>query len=172
MTAICAVEHAGGAVLACDSFVGDESYRDLTDSPKWTRRGGIIIACAGNVRASHIAEHARFRRQRANESDFDYLTSAVAESIRDAHDDRDVSDENFQAVILFRSKVYCMLDEYAVLRSLHGYAAIGAGADVLLGSLASTDGQKPRARAEIALNAAARHSNHVSAPFHFTEVKR
>jgi hypothetical protein len=113
-----------------------------------------------------------WRARRRREDDFAYLAEAVVESIRRVHKAADVASDTggFSALVVYRGRVYVCCDGYGLVRSVHGYAAIGAGGLVASGSLASTDALPPGARIQRALDAAARHCNHVAPPFHVTHV--
>lgn len=63
-----------------------------------------------------------------------------------------------------QGRLFNIYDDLQVGESLHGYAAVGCGEDLALGSLHSTKGA-PAKRVEQALEAAATHSAGVAAPF-------
>lgn len=179
MTAVCGIEHPEGVWLGTDSFIGNESIRDVTDRPKWFYRGRyLLVAYAGALRGAQVASLAPpTRRQRLNEADQDYLVRAVVESIRQAHKSYEVqkpADDGTDYLIGYNGCLYMMQDDYSILRSKHGYAAIGVGQDMALGALAALQGEplEPKVMIERALRAAARHCPQVGPPFHVVNVPR
>lgn len=169
MTLILGVEHAGGVWVGGDSFVGTDATRDAVDRPKFWTRGSLLIGFAGSIRGSQAAQRiATYARQRAGEDDLAYLVRAVAEPIRRAHAAVETCREGgFAALIALKGRVYSLQPDYAILRSRHGYGAVGSGEDGALTALAVTAGHvmSPRPRVLAVLEAVARHHNHVSAPF-------
>ncbi len=179
MTAIAAVECAGGVWIGSDSFCGNDSFRDLYDRPKWTVHAGgtIVVATSGNVRPGQIAEAVKVGGPpRPGEGDIAYVVRTIVEPIRRAHIKAGViandgrGDEghtpHMNAVIVVRGRVWMMDEEYGVWRSARGMGAAGAGAEFAQVSLASTTNLDPRQRVEAALTAAADHNNLVCGPFH------
>jgi hypothetical protein len=179
MTAIVAVETRGGAWIGCDSFCGDDRFRDLYDRPKWSvhANGTIVIATSGNVRPGQIAESTKVGgARRSRETDVAYVIRTIVEPVRKAHIDAGViandgrGDEghmpHMNAVIVALGKVWMMDEEYGVWRSLRRVAAAGAGAEHAQLSLASNTKMNAKARVEAALHAAADHNNLVCGPFY------
>lgn len=180
MTVVVAVEHAGGVVLGCDSFLGSTSTNVTVDRPKWWANGSVIVAYAGSLRGAQVAEHwlAPFRRAKRGETDESYLVTCVSASIRAAHEEvggdpeKLVSENGSVYLVAYRGRAYLLQGDYSVAHAAHGYLAIGAGEDVALGAMAATDGQPARDRVQRALEASARHCPMVRAPFRVTEQKR
>jgi hypothetical protein len=173
VTVACALEHPDGVWLGADSFVGDDDWRDLQDRPKFARKGAVWLACSGDGRACDLAlAMPPWRARRRREEDLAYLAEAVVEPIRRVHKAADVAADagSFSALLVYRGRVYVCCEGYSLSRSHHGYATIGAGGIVASGSLASTDALSPGARIRHALQAAARHCNHVAPPFHVIRI--
>jgi hypothetical protein len=62
-------------------------------------------------------------------------------------------------------RLYVVHSDFQIARSADGYAAVGSGDDIALGSLHGTRGRAPRWRINAALSAAAHHSSVVTPPF-------
>lgn len=169
MTCVVAVEHGGRVWMGSDSFMGSEQSRDTLDQPKMFRVGtGLLVGFAGAFRAAQLAQYGlTVRQRRSGELEMAYLVTAVAKSLQKAHRDAclpGASRADF--LIALAGKVYTLQEDYSVLRSAHGYAAIGAGCDVALGALAVLSPElSPRKRVEAALAAAAKHHPQVAPPF-------
>ncbi|MFE6305007.1 hypothetical protein [Nocardiopsis sp. NPDC057823] len=76
-------------------------------------------------------------------------------------------EETGQFLVGVRDRLFIVDSDYQIGESADGYAAVGCGADLALGSLHTTRGMdlKPRRRLKLALAAAAHHSAGVIAPF-------
>ncbi len=68
-------------------------------------------------------------------------------------------------IIGYRGRLYVMEEDYQIGMYADGYAAVGCGGQIALGCLYGTSKMKPRARVELALEAAAKFSAGVRAPF-------
>jgi ATP-dependent protease HslVU (ClpYQ) peptidase subunit len=179
MTCLVAVEHEDGVFVGADSFLGDDTSKDLVDRPKWFYRGRkLLVAYCGDLRAAQVAQYGtKPRRQRANEDDQAYIVRSVADAVRQAHKTFEVAPENedeafvFSYLVAYNGRIYTIQNDYSVVRSSHGYAATGAGADVALGALAALYGTvSPKECVLRALKAATRHCPQVAAPFHPVNV--
>ena len=173
MTILVGIETSSGAIVGTDAFSGGEGWRDIQDRPKYTQVGNFLVATAGHVRACQIAEATRLKRKRGpKEDDLQYLLKAFVTPVMEAQDDADVPVDDFCALIVFEGRVYALDEEGGLMRSAWGYSALGAGYDLALGSLASTEELSPRERVERALKAAKRHCNQCAGKSYITEVPR
>lgn len=179
MTCIVALEHAGAAWIGCDSFMGDAHQRDRVDRPKFYVRNGMAIGFAGSIRAAQLVEHGlRFRPHQVSESVQRYLVTEVARKIRivlnregAAVREQGTDSHEAEFVVCLRGEVWTIQQDYAVLRSAHGYTASGSGAPFALGALAATPKLEPHRRIMAALKAAATFSTAVCDPFHVEAVR-
>lgn len=147
----------------------------MLDRPKWFYKGSnLLIAYAGDLRAAQTAEIApRFRRRHGHEAEQAYVQGVVVEAVRHAHKAYEAAkkDADFAFLVAYNGKLYTIQEDYSVVRSHYGYAAIGAGQYLALGALAALDeALPPRERLERALKAAARHATTVCRPFHHVNV--
>lgn len=176
MTCVLGVETPNGVWLGSDSYLGsDEDWRDGLDGPKWFDWGGARFAYSGALRpAQLIARASAPRRPRGDEDDGAYLARLI-ETARRVHKAHDVvrRDMDLSWLLAYRGRLYMVMDDYALVRSAHGYAACGAGEKYALGALAATAkaGLDPATRVRRALAAAARHSNSVAEPFYVEQVR-
>lgn len=68
-------------------------------------------------------------------------------------------------IVGIRSYLYVVESDYQVGKLVEGYAAVGSGADIALGSLCSTRSLSPEQRIKMALDAAESHCASVRRPF-------
>jgi len=181
MTCIVALEDGPSVVVGCDAFIGGESDRDLIDRPKWWRIGRALVAFAGSFNVAQLAESARVRTPSRG-------TRPRAFALYLAREWRkvcaEVTREEPSLLVAIGGEAWVIQGDWSVVRSSHGYASIGCGAPVALGALAAltapaatanapaphigTDDAEARVRR--ALEASARHTAQVSAPFHVLRV--
>ncbi len=179
MTCIVALEHAGAAWIGCDSFMGTVHQKDRIDRPKFYVRNGMAIGFAGSIRAAQLVEHGlRFRPHQASESVQRYLVTEVARKIRivlnregAAVREQGTDSQDAELIVCLRGEVWTIQEDYAVLRSAHGYTSSGSGAPFALGALAATPKLEPHRRIMAALKAAATFSTAVCDPFHVEEIR-
>lgn len=178
------------AVLGCDSFLGNSGSRDQTSTPKFFEKGKrFFIAYAGGMRGAQAVEHTlSFRKIKKNEDELHYLVTVVANEVQKTFSNlginiktdgsADRSDTLF--LICLNGKVFILQNDYSVIRSLHGYAAAGAGESFALGALAALvadnvsaiySGHKtPVEIVQAALTATEKHNPFVCNPFHIVKV--
>lgn len=174
MTCIVALEHEGKIYLGSDSFLGDEASKTTIDRPKRFIKGDLVIGDAGDVRTSQLLEHAiKIRKIRKNEDIQSYLVKEVSNKLRKAVEKDGIKLEDHTAtfLIVVRGEVYCLQDDFSVVRSKNKYAAIGIGRDYALGALAALDESvPPMDRVKRALKVTAELCPQVCGPFHVIEV--
>jgi ATP-dependent protease HslVU (ClpYQ) peptidase subunit len=163
MTVVAALEEGRTVHLAGDSFAGSDVERDVVDRPKWFFTHGMTVAYAGSYAVAQMVEHSvAWRALRRGEKELSYLVE-MAGLCRRACEKVGLK-EGPSLLVALRGRVYVVQEDWSVIRSAHGYAAIGSGAPYALGSLASTEGD-PSNRLTSALEAAERHCTLVGRPF-------
>ena len=70
----------------------------------------------------------------------------------------------------YKSRLFTVYGDFQVAESLDKYDAIGAGSELALGSLYSTEGRDPKERIKRALEAAEKFNAAVRRPFHIIEL--
>lgn len=182
MTCVVGIEGKDGEVwLGSDSFMGTDNLRDLTDKPKWFTKGAMTFGWAGDVRAAQVVEHVvLFRGRRRSEDPYRYLVGVVAKAIhiglREAGANlrsQGVSDGTETSfLVVLAGRLYTLQGDYSMIRSRHGCAAIGMGADVALGALSALKKRvPPKECLEEALRCSALWCAQVSPPFYTSVFK-
>jgi ATP-dependent protease HslVU (ClpYQ) peptidase subunit len=169
MTIVAALEHDDAVWIACDSIVSSGDTVDALGSPKWRRRGDVIVAWCGDVSTAQAIETAH-RRQRAPGVDVLAYVYRVAAQTRRTIRARRVAYSEVSLLVAVAGRVWSVDGNGAVMRSEWGYAAIGSGAELALGSLASTSGD-PSARVVAAVRAACRHSSSCAEPVRVESIR-
>lgn len=182
MTCIVALEKDGIAYLGSDSFLGGAYIRDQIDRPKFFKKGErFYIAFAGGLRGAQIVEHElTFRKMRKNEDEEAYLVTEVSKKLKEQFvksganikDDGNIDTHDSQFIVCISGKVFIIQEDYSIIRSRHGFTAIGAGQEFALGAMAVLQKQnlEPKKAINYALEVAANLSPQVCGPFHIIEV--
>jgi hypothetical protein len=163
----------GDSALVTDS--GDRTI----GGPKVFHRDGLLFGSSGEGRIAQMLQYvfdlpAVGRGQDAEQ----YLVrdlgvqlhAFLKDEAQDLLPDLDDEDELWQLLIGVGGRLFRVCSHLSVSESANGYEAIGSGGALAMGSLASTDGQAPRQRVELALRAAERHSGFVAPPFTILEL--
>lgn len=184
MTCIVGMEIPGAVHLGGDSALVDAdtgALRVIAD-PKVFTKNEMIIGCSDNVRIMQLIGHV-FQRPVAKPGcdELEYMVGPFVNALRKMLKANDVLDasSNMSAQLLvgFRTRLYCVENDFQAYRIANGYAAVGAGSDIALGSLYSTQetnpqlGPRPLYRIIQALKAAACFNAWVREPFHTVSLR-
>lgn len=169
MTIIVAIEHGAEVHIGCDSAITTADRVDALHGPKWWTRGEVLVAYAGDLRAVAVAREAH-ARQRHPREDVEAYVDRLARRTRAALRKARIAPAELELLVVLRGRAYVVTDGVKT-RSAYGYAAIGSGSDLALGSLASTEYSPPEDRVRLALEATARHSSSCAEPFHSDVVR-
>lgn len=178
MTCIAAVVGGNGVVyMGGDSAgVSDDSVYSLgigTESKIWESEG-ILFGASGSFRVAQVVRrHMHIPQFNPAADPLEYLTGSFVSSMREALRENGAlrikeedSTEEFDGSILlgFCGHVFAVFSDFGVEELVHGYGAVGCGAPIALGSLATSEGASPKKRIKTALLAAERHSAGVRGP--------
>lgn len=172
MTLVVGIEDKRNVVLASDSFFGDDSCRDAMDTPKWFKVGQIWVGYAGTIGVARVAEHLYKPPPPAPKEPASAYLFRVVQGIYEAARVANLKPEDCQLLLAYKGRVYSVADGGAPVRSLHGYAAVGAGEMQALAALAATESSTASAvdRAKLIVNSVARHNGQVATPVHVMRV--
>lgn len=127
MTALLGIEHPRGVVVGTDSRITGAGEHWDEDAPKWVEIGSALVALAGGVRLSLLAEAiGAVRAPRRTERPQAYLSLVVADAIRVAVEAVDGA-HDCEGVIAYRGCAYYLAGDYAVIRPAGGIVAAGGG---------------------------------------------
>ena len=185
MTCIVGLEHKNKVYLGSDSAaVGGWTISTIDESKLFTVKSksgktSFMIGYTTSFRFADIMKYHPWLDQdrEGNETDKSYLVRVVVHYLRHALKDAAYakSESNREsggtALIAFNNKLYTLQDEYSIIRYKEGYAAVGCGDQLALGSLASTHDKAPKVRVKMAIEAAIKHNMGVQGPIHVVEVK-
>lgn len=181
MTCIVGIEHEGEVHIGGDSAgVGGLSITARADTKVFDRqqflfgfttsfRMGQLIRYKLALPAGQRLPH-RGPRGECHELD-EYMATTFIEALRACLSDggwlskKEDRESGGTFLVGVRGTLYAVYDDFQISRSRDGYAAVGCGDELALGSLHTSVGLKPRERVLAALTAAAHHSAGVCEPF-------
>lgn len=174
MTCIVGIEHDGKVYLGGDSIaIQDYQACAITDSKVFVV-GELAFGFAGSFRVGQLIRYGFKAPVHAKgKSDMEYLVLDVIDAIRVLLKDKgSIKKENeeeetrTQFLVGYRGHLYYIDSDFHVGRIKDGYCALGAGMDIALGSLFSTEKlTDPKERINTALSAAVKWSAAVRPPF-------
>lgn len=181
MTCIVGLECASGVYLAGDSALTDSDTGSISvmRDPKVSRRAHVVVGSSSNMRILQLVNHAFIPPvQGEGVDDVQYMVTDFVRALRsllkkdgclkedDSHD--------AQHLVGHRGSLYLIDSDFQAHRIACGWAAIGSGADVALGSLHTTSRLRmaPRDRLLAALRASEAHNAHVRRPFHTVRLEK
>lgn len=185
MTCCVGLEHDGVVSLGGDSAAVAGLDIDVIAGEKVFSVGSFVFGISGSFRIGQVLQYAFTPpEQKPSQDDAEYLVTDWVDALRDTFRDKgclstwDTDDDPFKGqehidsafLVGYRGRLYTVAADLQVLRSRVGYASVGCGAPYALGALyANVDGL-PQERLVRALEAAAKFSAGVRAPFAFVEI--
>ena len=172
MTALLGIEHPRGVVVGTDSRITGAGEHWNEDAPKWVQIGSALVALAGGVRLSLLAEAiGAVRAPRRTERPQAYLSLVVADAIRVAVEAVDGA-HDCEGVIAYRGCAYYLAGDYAVIRPAGGIVAAGGGGVAARAAALALADVEPVERVKRALAIAAQVCPGVGEPMHVRDVRR
>lgn len=165
--------------IGADSAGTQENGRlTLRSDPKAFMIGPLLI---GGTTSFRMLQLLRFHLvvpeyiPSRDDDPYRFMVTKVVDAVRDCLKTggfaarRDEQEEGGSFLVGFAGHLYCIEDDYQVREAAEGYDAIGAGAELALGSLHTTSSLQncftPAERVSLALQAAQAHSAFVREPF-------
>lgn len=172
MTCIVGISHQGSVTIGGDS-AGVSGYSiTVRDDTKVFRNGPYLMGFTSSFRMGQLLHHAFAPPPPTNERTLDrFMVTAFVDSVRECLRDggflttKNEAIEGGTFLVGVRGSLFVIESDFQVGRNTDGYAAIGCGQDIALGSLHTSAALPPKKRVKLALQAAAHHSAGVAAPF-------
>ena len=182
MTCIVALKHRGAVHMGADSAgVGGYSLMVRQD-PKIYRNGPVLFGFTSSFRMGQLLGHAFRMPLRSPELSLDkFMVTDFIDAIRKCLKDGGYAKKDNEVesagrfLVAYASEIFMVDSDYQVGRPTAPFDSVGCGADLALGSLATTEriarSLHPQARLTLALQAAEDMSAGVRAPFRFEVLK-
>jgi ATP-dependent protease HslVU (ClpYQ) peptidase subunit len=172
MTCIAGLVHDGKVYMGGDSAaVAGYSVHTRTE-PKVFRNGGLLFGFTTSFRMGQLLRYELAVPERHDRHDgLTYMVRQVVPAVKACFRAGGFEWKRYDAdyggcfLVGHGGTLYLVDDDYHVGVPRCGYAAVGCGWDLALGSLYSTGDREPRARVLTALKAAEEFSAGVRGPF-------
>lgn len=173
MTCIVGIQHPEGVTIAADSAGSDGWTISSRADTKVFRNHGYLFGFCGSFRMGQLL-HYSFIPPRPPARDVErFMTTVFVDAVRECLTEggyartKNGVETGGTFLVGVNGHLFCVEDDYQVGRERHGFAAIGSGDEVALGSLHTTRTYtlSPRSRALAALKAAEELTTFVRGPF-------
>lgn len=180
MTCIVGVEKGNTVWLGGDSAGTNGALgRTIIKDPKVFVKGDVAFGVCGLPKVMDAIRHAiELPVQDKGDTDRAFLVSTLVPALRDGLKKLDCCQKEgeetvFEGAVLigYRGKVYNMQGNFQLIHSADGYASVGSGSTLALGSLDATKGQNPKKRVLAALRASTKNAG-CAPPFVVVTVKK
>ncbi|MBM0201808.1 hypothetical protein JNW90_00895 [Micromonospora sp. STR1s_5] len=171
MTAIVGLVHQGAVHIGGDSAgVGPGWSSSIRADEKVFRNGPYLMGFTSSFRMGQLLRYALDAPKPGRDVERHMATvfvDAVRDTLRQGGWITQESGRDLGGVFLVgvAGRLFTIHGDFQVAEPADGYAAVGCGQDIALGSLYTTAGQNPRRRIRTALEAAAHFSAGVRGPF-------
>jgi ATP-dependent protease HslVU (ClpYQ) peptidase subunit len=172
MTCIVGLVHGGKVYMGGDSAgVGEYDLTVRVDKKVFTN-GPFLMGFTSSFRMGQLLAYRLVPPEMKEGQDImEFMVNDFIDAVRDCLNragfatikDNEESGGNF--LVGFKGRLFNIAGDYQVGESASKFDACGCGEDLALGSLYSTKGKQPKARVELALEAAEAMSAGVRGPF-------
>lgn len=178
MTCIAAFIEDGVVWMGGDSAgVGGYSLTVRADE-KVFRNGSMLFGFTSSFRMGQLLRYALAIPDHDPRIDIEkYMVTTFVNAVREclkgngfAKKQNEV-EEGGTFLVGYKSRLFCIQNDYQVAIPVDGFDAVGCGHDVAKGALYATPELKGAARIELALLAAERYSAGVRGPFHIQSLE-
>ncbi len=184
MTCIVGIEHKGSVWLGGDSAATDGGLnRTIIKDPKVFQKGEIGFGVCGSPKVMDALAHGIEYPVQEGGEDRAFLVGTLVPAIREGLVKLDAAGKDNspfgggadivfhgEVLLAYRGVLYRLQGNFQLIKGSEGYASVGSGAKLALGSLHGSKGN-PKSRILAALKAATDGNAGVAPPFVVIEVK-
>lgn len=182
MTCIVGLVDNGRIIMGGDSATTQGWVSTITAKPKVFKRGDMLIGGTGTIRLLQLVQYSFKIPEVPDGIDIhEYFVTHFCNALREClksgglSETHDSNRERYsgELIVGYRESLITIDSAYGVMFSQDTYQSIGCGEEFALGSLATSDefNLTPQKRVRLALEAAAKYSTGVSAPFHIETME-
>ncbi len=176
MTAIAAVVHEDKIYVGCDSAaVYEDRGLIISNNHKVFINGDFIVGFTDSWRMGQILQYSFVPPKIGKDQDvMSFMVNDFANKTRECFkkygygiEDGEEGDIGGEYLIGFKSKLFLMQPDYAIIENSDTFGSVGCGRDVCWGSLYTTKDMNltPENRIELALKSAQKYNTGVRSPF-------
>jgi len=133
MTCIVGMEHKGRVYIAGDLLGSNSWHKSEYHNSKVFKIGDIVLGYTSTYRFGQLLETELSPPFVPDKNIYYWLIKQVVPEIYGILKKYD--EKGGTALIGVRGELYCLQDDYSILRSVNGYASVGSGYEYALGSL-------------------------------------
>jgi hypothetical protein len=178
VTCVAGIAEEGRVWIGADSAASDNvGCLALRAAPKVFRLGNMVIGCSGSFRASQLIRYKLSVPEHKRGALDKWMATTFVEGLRKALMDggHTVKKDNEEMAELWmlvgvRGRLFQVEGDFQVGENVHGFDAVGSGAEAALGALFARRTGGPRARIMSALKAASAFRVDVRPPFRLESV--
>jgi ATP-dependent protease HslVU (ClpYQ) peptidase subunit len=163
MTCVAAVVENGKVYMAADSYLGCDNRalsRSKDDAKLFRHPSGILVGTCGDTLAQRRVRRAMLPVREPGQDLLEYVFEALAPAL--AHRGGELGD--FELLVGIEGRLFRLFSNTLALECVDGFAAIGSGGPVALGSLATPSDASPATRVRRAVAIAERYVPTVRGP--------
>lgn len=181
MTCIVGIEQDGDIWIGGDSAGSDGYDINIRSDEKVFVNDEMLYGFTYSFRMGQLLRYAFVPPEHsARKDDMTYLVGEWTDAVRNMYREkgflkRENEEESGGCFLLgYRGHLYVIYDDFQVGKNSEGYAAVGSGGNVALGSLYTTQSlnMDPEQRITLALEAATQHNSAVRGPFTIQCLKK
>lgn len=137
MTVIIGIERAGAVWLAGDLEAAGDNISFPQKHPKVFVRQGIVFGFSTSFRFGQLLQFTlKIPEPVPSDGILEWLVMVLIPELKVTLSNADYKDP-FDCLIGVSGELYILQPDFSVIRSAHGYAAIGSGAEFALGCVAT-----------------------------------
>lgn len=172
MTAIAGFVHEGKVWIGGDSAGSGGWDITVRADQKVFRNGEFLFGFTSSFRMGQLLRYSFDPPpQKEGQDIYAFMVTDFINAVRTCLKDGGFAGKEKEAesggtfLVGYRSRLFCVQDDYQVAENLDGYDGCGCARDIVRGALFATSGREPTERMTLVLQAAERHSAGVRGPF-------
>lgn len=177
MTCIVGLVENGNVYIGGDSAGVSSLSVTVRNDRKVFKNGEMVFGFTSSFRMGQLLNHSLTVPDHPSGMPIQkYMVTLFVDAVRECLQEggyaRKINEGEVAGTFLvgYQGKLFTIESDYQVGENLLGYASVGCGEDIALGSMYSTVGQEPKVRLLTALKAAEKFSGGVRAPFHIEKI--
>lgn len=184
MSVVVGIETHNGVWLGADSSFSTDTESTRLAGKIFKLDNGLAFGFVGNINSMQAIKYSldidvpKFKVSTTDEEILEWLVTQLIPTLKQLCETYQVwewtkkSERGLSCLVVVGGRLFTIQEDWAVWRSLEGYAAIGSGSSVSLGSLFSSAEYSADYRCSLAVQAASHHVPTCAGPVHAFFVKR